>query len=92
MPTINDAMFEALRNQGFTGSTSDMQLQQARLVSGLTDGNVNDCYRSYFSDLGYEGTLTDQWYQWLGDNGYEGALSDRKLAFWLSGGTLPPLP
>ena len=42
MPTVNDARFDALRSQGFTGATNDMLLQWLRgqLPVPVTGGNL----------------------------------------------------
>ncbi|MEE4280404.1 MAG: hypothetical protein V2I41_00565 [Pseudomonadales bacterium] len=86
MTTLIDARFNALRDQGYTGSTSDMLLQWLK-ASGATSNNINDAWYQFLSAEGYSGGhRNDSWYAYLRDQGYQGSLSDMELAFWVAGG------
>ena len=87
MPTLSDARFDALRDQGFTGATSDM-LQAWLLANGATSPSIPDAWYEMLVSLGYSGSRSDMWYEYLGDQGYEGNISDRELGFWSDGGVI----
>ena len=92
MPTLSDARYEALRAQGFAGATSDMMLEWAREAAQQPEAQLNDALHSYFNARGFGGTLADQWDAYLLQRGFTGAANDKRLAFWLDGGVLEPLP
>lgn len=93
MPTLSDARFDALRLQGFTGSTSDMLLQWLQANSGVpVPKTIPDGWRALLNLYQKNGQRNTGWYDLLGDEGYTGSLNDRELAFWLAGGVLSPPP
>lgn len=91
MPTLSDERFQALRDQGFTGATSDMILQWL-LANGATTPCVPDAWKEMLlANTGLpEETYhrNDYWYQLLEDLGYDGQMNDREMAFWEDGGLL----
>lgn len=91
MTTLNDARFQALLDQGFTGATNDMMVPWLQL-NGATSSNINDAWLEMLVFQGFSGHRNDAWYALLGSLGYTGQLNDRELAFWADGGTLVPPP
>lgn len=92
MGTLSDDRFQALRDQGFTGSTSDMLLQWLQ-DAGATAKAIPDAWREVLVDALGVGPAdsyqrNDYWFEWLGSQGYEGALPDREAQFWADGGAL----
>lgn len=91
MPTLSDERFQALRDQGFTGATSDMILQWLQ-DAGATANAVPDAWKQMlldFTGLPEENYhRNDYWYQLLEDLGYDGQMNDREMAFWEDGGVL----
>jgi hypothetical protein len=83
--TLADAKFDALRDQGFTGSISDMTLQWLQ-ANGATSGSITDAWLEVLPGTGQR---NDRWYTVLGGMGYTGSLNDREFAFWVDGGVLP---
>ena len=83
--TLADAKFDALRDQGFTGSISDMTLQWLQ-ANGATSGSITDAWLEVLPGTGQR---NDRWYTVLGGMGYTGSLNDREFAFWVAGGVLP---
>lgn len=84
---LNDLRFQALRDQGFTGSTNDMLLQWLQ-ANGATSGQLNDAWSEMLVSKGFSLVINDGWYALLGDLGYEGQINDRELAFWSDGGLI----
>lgn len=91
MATLSDARFDALRNQGFTGATSDMLLQWLQ-ANGATSGAVPDAWAEMLTSQGFPyGHRNDSWYAFLESLGYsELDLNSRERNFWLDGGVLSP--
>jgi hypothetical protein len=83
--TLADAKFDALRDQGFTGTLSDMTLQWLQ-ANGATSGSITDAWLEVLPGTGQR---NDRWYTVLGGMGYTGSLNDREFAFWVDGGVLP---
>lgn len=83
-----DDKFAALRDQGFTGSLSDMILQWLQ-DAGATSNSVSTAWAQALYIRGYRGQRNDAWYELLGDLGFEGALADRDAQFWALGDILP---
>ena len=80
--TLVDCRFDALRAEGFTGSTSDMLMQYWTSLGG-TGGTLVDLHFSALEALGRtEGTLMDRWFTYLGALGYEGSIRDKEYAYW----------
>lgn len=94
MATISDARFDALRTQGFTGSTSDMVLQWLQ-AAGATSNSIPVAKREVLVAFTLRPAETyhpnDYWYYYLGQLGYEGDINLRTLQFWQAGGILTPL-
>ncbi len=91
MTTLSDARFEALRTQGFIGSTSDMLLQWLH-ANGATSGHISDAWLEMLTAQGITARHTnDAWFEYLGSLGLTGTVNDRELAFWLGGGTFTQL-
>ena len=88
MSALNDARFDALRDQGLEGTTNDMLLRWLQLA-GATSFALADCWLEVLTSLGFTGHRNDAWYDFLGSLGHEGAINDRELEFWLGGGVLP---
>jgi hypothetical protein len=86
----NDAMFDALRTQNFTGALPDMLLAYWRQLNGnSTTGTVNDNMYGYMLTNGYGFALPDMIYNFLIDKGMTpGAVSDMWGEFWAAGGVL----
>jgi len=88
MPTVSDARFDALRDQGFTGATNDMLLQWL-LANGATTPALPDAWAEMLIAQGYDPyQRNDSWYAFLGDLGYTGSISDREIGFWGDGGLI----
>jgi len=83
--TLADAKFDALRDQAFTGTISDMTLQWLQ-ANGATSGSLTDAWLEVLPGTGQR---NDRWYKLLEDMGYTGSLNDREFAFWAAGGVLP---
>lgn len=85
MTTLNDARFDALREEGFTGTGNDMLLQWYQSLGG-DSGEINDAFYEMLIAQGISaGQINDMWYLTLGLLGYEGSLNDRELDFWIDG-------
>lgn len=90
MPSLIDARFDALRAQGFTGSTSDMLLQWLQ-ANGAVSNALTDAWSEFLDGQGFTyGQYNDSWYAYLGSLGYEGQINDRELPFWMNGGVVSP--
>lgn len=89
--SVSDDKFNALRTQGYTGSTSDMWLQFL-LANGAMTKNTTDAFKEFLMTKGFSGQVNDQWYKYLGSLGYTGALPDRVAQFWAAGGVIVPPP
>lgn len=90
MGALSDFRFDALRGQGFTGSTSDMLLQWLH-ANGATSPAIPDAWREFLDTVGFStGHRNDDWYAYLGSLGYVGQLNDREYKFWGDGGVVSP--
>lgn len=89
MSTLNDAKFQALRDQGFVGTITDMTLQWLQL-NGATSDSISDAWREMLAIEGFSGQRNDAWFGYLGSLAFTGHHNDRELAFWLGGGIIPP--
>lgn len=101
MPAYTDARFEALRLNGYTGSTNDMLLDwlgtyvTTNSPGAPTPTSLPDAWGAMLSvalGAGSTGNRIDDWGTLLVQMGHSGSLNDMELAFWLGGGTLPPPP
>lgn len=87
--TVNDAKFEALRAQGYTGAMPDMVLQWLH-ANGATANCISDAWLEMLASQGITyGGISDRWFNYLGSLGFDGNVSDRQIAFWASGGVIP---
>jgi hypothetical protein len=86
--TLVDCRFDALRTQGYLGTTSDM-LMFWLADNGGVGGAMNDLWHTMLLSKGFTGATTDMWYQYLFNLGYRGHINDMEMAFWCSGGVFP---
>lgn len=82
MPSTSDARFAALRNQGFTGSTSDMLHAWLKANTGQT-GSVSDLWKKLYNLHTTPGAAPDQRRRFFPAIGY-----DDERSFWLAGGVI----
>jgi len=91
MATLSDKRFDALRLDGYTGSTSDMMLAWLKdQTPGSTAKTIPDAWREFLiaqsAGFGSPDPATyhrsDWWFAYLGAQGYTGSMNDRELKFW----------
>ncbi len=84
MPQLNDAWFDFLRGQGFTGAYNDMLLAYLKSL-GATANTIPDAYYQLF-----QGQWNDKFFDFLTNNGAVGGQLNDLLLAYLGGNPVPP--
>jgi hypothetical protein len=96
MAVLNDAKFDALRTQLFTGAMPEMTLAWLQ-DNGATSPSLTDAWPEMLAAklvLAGTGQRNDDWHALLIQQGMDvtagsDQLNDMELAFWLGGAVLP---
>jgi len=86
MMAVNDNMFKALQDAGYTGALSDMLYQWLGTFSNNPDQSINDLWREALINLSglpeEDFQFNDYYSAYLTGRGYAGAFSDQLNSFW----------